>query len=103
MTGSQADDDVSIDIGDATRISRSTSLLVAPVNDEIVMMDLQHGLYYGLDDIGADIWARIETPIAFAALIDGLVVDYDAERGRIEGDVRKLISIMARHKVVLLE
>lgn len=91
------------DIVDATRISRSTSLLVAPVNDEMVMMDLDLGRYYGLDEIGADIWGRLEAPITFAALIDGLAGDYDAERAVIEDDARKLLSLMASHKVVVLD
>jgi hypothetical protein len=90
-------------IGDDTRISRGTSLLVAPVNDEIVMMDVQRGHYYGLDRIGADIWSRLETPHTFAALVDSLAADYDAERERIADDVRQLIAIMLRHQVVSLD
>lgn len=96
-------DIASVAITDDTRISRGTSLLVAAVNDEIVMMDTNRGHYYGLDRIGADIWARLEAPVVFGALVDSLAVDYDAERERIAGDVRQLLTIMHRHQVVRLD
>jgi hypothetical protein len=89
-------------IDSQTLISRSTGLLVAPVHDETVMMDVESGHYYGLDDIGSEIWQRLETPCQFDKLVDGLVADFDADRTEIAEDVRKLLSIMAEHKVVTL-
>jgi hypothetical protein len=90
-------------IAEDTRISRGTSVLTALVNDEMVMMDVPRGHYYGLDRIGADIWSRLETPVSFAALVDGLAADYAAERAEIAGDVRRLLAAMLRHQVVRLD
>lgn len=85
-------------IGGDTLITRTTSVLTAEVRDEIVMMDVDSGRYLGLDDIGGDIWRRLEAPRTFA----GLVADYDAERGVIETDLKALLADMARHKLVTL-
>ena len=87
-------------IADATIISRSSSILTAVVNGEIVMMSIQQGQYFGLDDIGSDIWKRIEPPCSFAALIDGLAHDYEADRATIVTDVQNLLGHMAKHDVV---
>ena len=89
-------------IGENTLIARSSALLAAAVHDETVMMDIASGHYYGLDEIGSVIWQRLETPCTFGVLVDGLVTDYEAERAVIAEDVRKLLSIMAEHKVVTL-
>jgi hypothetical protein len=89
-------------IDDRTLISRNSSLLAAPVNDEIVMMVLDSGVYYGLDDIGSEIWRRLETPRTFVDLIDGLAADFDADRAVIAADVRELLTVMAEHEVVSL-
>jgi coenzyme PQQ synthesis protein D (PqqD) len=94
--------DQSLHISDDTLITRNTGLLAAAVHDETVMMDIESGRYYGLDDIGSVIWQRLEAPCRFGALIDGLVADYEGDRAVIAGDVRKLLSIMAEHKVVVL-
>lgn len=87
-------------IGDDTMITRSGSLLVAQVHDETVMMDIPSGRYYGLDDIGSDIWKRLESPRKFGELVDALAAEFDAEHAIIAADVRKLLAIMASHRVV---
>ena len=87
-------------IGDATMISRSSSVLTAEVDGEIVMMSIEQGRYFGLDDIGSDIWKRIEQPCSFATLIDRLAVDYDADRATIAADVHALLGRMASQDVV---
>jgi Coenzyme PQQ synthesis protein D (PqqD) len=89
-------------ITDLTVISRSPAVLAAEVEGEIVMMSIERGSYYGLDNIGSDIWKRIEQPCSFAALIDGLVADYDADRTTITVDVRLLLDQMAGQDVVRL-
>jgi hypothetical protein len=89
-------------IDEDTLITRSDGVLAAAVHDETVMMDIASGHYYGLDDIGSVIWRRLEQPCRFGALIDALAADYDADRAVIAEDVRKLLAIMAEHKVVTL-
>jgi hypothetical protein len=89
-------------IADVTMISRSPSVLTAEVEGEIVMMSIERGSYFGLDDIGSDIWKRIEQPCTFATLIDGLAAAYDADRAAIAADVRALLDRMAEQDVVRL-
>jgi hypothetical protein len=89
-------------IGDATVISRSPSVLTAEVDGEIVMMSIEQGRYFGLDNIGSDIWKRIEPPCSFATLIDGLAADYEADRKTIATDVQNLLGRMVEQDVVRL-
>jgi hypothetical protein len=64
------------------------------------MMTVDTGYYYGLDDIGSEIWQRLETPRKFSELVDSLVADYDADRAVIAEDVRMLLTDMAAHGVL---
>jgi hypothetical protein len=89
-------------IGATTLISRSPSVLTAEVDGEIVMMSIEQGRYFGLDDIGSDIWKRIEPPCSFAALVDALAADYEADRATIAADVQALLDRMADQDVVKL-
>ena len=89
-------------IGAATLISRSPSVLTAEVDGEIVMMSIEQGRYFGLDDIGSDIWNRLEQPCSFATLVDRLVADYEADRATIAADVEALLGRMAEQDVVRL-
>jgi hypothetical protein len=87
---------------DATIISRSPAVLAAEVDREIVMMSIEHGRYFGLDDIASDIWKRIEPACSVAMLIDSLVADYDADRETIAADVRALLQRLAAQDIVRL-
>jgi len=89
-------------ITDATILSRSPTVLAAEVDGEVVMMSIERGHYFGLDDIGSDIWKRLEPPCSFSALIDGLAADYEADRATIAADVRVLLDGMLADEVVRL-
>lgn len=89
-------------IADATIISRSPSVVTAEVDGEIVMMSVERGCYFGLDDIGSDIWKRIESPCSFATLVEGLVADYEADRATIMFDVQNLLGNMVAHDIIRL-
>jgi hypothetical protein len=89
-------------VADATIVSRSPSVLTAEVDGEVVMMSIEQGRYFGLDDIGSDIWKRLDSPCSFAELIDRLARDYDADRATIAADVRALLGRMAEQDVVRL-
>ena len=41
-------------LDDATVVSRSPSVLTAEVDGEVVMMSIEQGRYFGLDDIGSN-------------------------------------------------
>jgi hypothetical protein len=89
-------------ITEKTVISRNASVLTAEVEGEIVMMSIEKGLYFGLDDIASDIWKRIEPPCSFGALVDRLVADYEADRATVAADVQTLLGRMAAQDVVRL-
>lgn len=44
---------------------------------EAVILDLDSGLYYGLEAVGARIWELLRDPIRVAALRDTLLGEYD--------------------------
>ena len=89
-------------IADITVIARSPTVLAAEVDGEIVMMSIEQGRYYGLDDIASDIWHRIEPACSFGELVDRLVNDYNADRATIARDVHALLARMAAQDVVRL-
>jgi hypothetical protein len=92
-----------IDISEATRISRNPAILAVEVDSETVMMSIDAGRYYGLDDIGTVIWTRIDPPCSFGDLVDGLAMEYEADRVTIASDVRALLDRMVQQDVVRLD
>ena len=90
------------DITGTTVVSRSPSVVTADVEGELMMMSIVHGRYWSLDDVGTDIWQRIEPPCSFDQLVDALAQEYDAERATIAADVQALLRQMLAEDVIRL-
>ncbi len=83
-------------------IARSPSVVTSVVDGEILMMSIEEGRYFGLDDVAGDVWERLATPRSFAELVGELEADYDAGRAAIESDLRALIADMRARAVVVV-
>ncbi len=71
----------------ADRIVRSDEPVWSPAGDEVVMLSVAKGKYYGLNDIAAAVWERIERPIGVGALCDSLQRSFKVSREECEADV----------------
>ncbi len=89
-------------IADATLVSRSRSVLATELHGEVVMMNIAKGVYFGLDDIGSDIWRRIDPPCTFAVLVERLARDYKTSPLVVAADVRLLLARMSEQGAVAL-
>jgi hypothetical protein len=81
-------------------IVRSGQCLSTEIDDETVLMSVESGCYGGLDDIGSDIWRRLEKPISVVELCDGLASEYDANRATIEADVLAFLSGLLEKQMI---
>ena len=68
-------------------VVRSKEPMSAVAGDALVMFSVEKGSYYGLNDIAAAIWQRIEAPVAVADLCAGLQQDFDVSREQCEAEV----------------
>lgn len=86
----------------ASRIQWSKDQLAADVDREVVILSIERGSYYGLDDIGSEIWQLLEAPIAVSAVCDALAEKYDASRAVIERDVLALLEQLAAEGLITM-
>jgi len=73
-------------------VRRSEDQIAATVDGEVIILSIERGSYFGLDDIGSKIWERLAAPIRVDALCDLLAQKYDADRPTIERDVLALLE-----------
>ncbi|WCN08582.1 PqqD family peptide modification chaperone [Marinomonas mediterranea] len=62
---------------ESTLFERNSGLIEARVDDQLVMMDIDSGTYYGLDQVGIRVWECLENPIAIADLVKTLRREFD--------------------------
>ncbi len=84
-----------------TIVSRTKDILFDSVGEEIVMMNLEQGMYYALDEIAGEIWKRIEEPISVADLCTALLKEFDVSPEDCERET--LAYLQDLHERELLE
>lgn len=81
-------------------VCRSKDVLSAAVGTDVVLMNASCDNYFGLDDIGSDIWRRMEQPIAVAQLCAALASEYAGPRGAIERDAMALLEDLLENNLI---
>lgn len=86
----------------SSNVSWCDSPLGAEVNGQFVLMDINSGVFFGLDTIAMAIWRRIEYPISVADLCSGCIADFEGNPAVIEGDVLRLLESLANHGLIMV-
>ncbi len=85
------------------KIARSPELLETSLDNEIVLMSIERGNYYGLKTTARRIWQLIEEPTTFQDLITALTNEYAASPEEIEQDLYVFLQRMLDNKIVVLK
>lgn len=81
-------------------LQRSPDLLVSSMDEEVVMMDISAGQYYGMNAVGSRIWALLETPQSIRTLCDQLLLEFEVEPKACENEVKDFLKQLFDKKVV---
>lgn len=80
------------EIGIDSTVSQSAGLVAADMDGQKVMLNIDKGKYYGLDDIGSRIWELIEKPRTVRELVAVLLQEYDVEDEICQRDVLAFLN-----------
>ena len=79
---------------------RNEAMIFTDLDDIVVMMDADQGLYYELDPVGARIWSLLETARPVAQLCNVLVEEYDVTPDTCHHDVLDFLARAAELGIV---
>ena len=71
-------------------MKRSKSTMTRRVDDEAVILDVESGRYFGLNEVGAFVWDLLEHEVTHDDLVDAVAGSFDVDRERASGDVAAL-------------
>lgn len=77
--------------------TRSAECVATEVDDALVLLDLEGGMYFALNGPAADVWEALAEPQAESALIAMLVAKYEVEPDHCAQSVDTLLEKLA-HK-----
>lgn len=72
------------------------------VGGEAVLLQMEQGVYYGLNPVAARVWQLIQTPRSISAIVSQVEQEFDVEPERCARDVLELVARLAQAKLVVL-
>lgn len=61
-------------------IARSPDIMYGDLGGEGVMMNIDAGAYYGMNEVANRIWTLADEPIRLSEVVDQLTAEYDVAR-----------------------
>lgn len=68
--------------------------------DEAVILNLESGIYYGLNEVGARVWQLLQTPQSFSAIKERLLAEYEVDTETCEQDLVAILQDLQDAKLI---
>ena len=85
------------------KLVRSEDLVEADIDNDKVMMDIESGLYFGLDAIAARIWALLEQPLSVSELVNILTQEFDVDAEQCRKDLEPFLAKLQENNLISFE
>jgi hypothetical protein len=81
-------------------VVRSPDQVSGALDGKVVLLSIENGEYYNLNEVGSRIWELLEQPVAVADLVARLQVEFDVDRGTCEREALAFLEQL-RHDNLL--
>lgn len=85
-----------------TTVRQSDDQVSTEIDNEVVLMSIEKGAYFGLNRVMSRIWKIIETPVTVSHLCAMLQSEYDVTEETCIRDVMEALGKMAEKKLITL-
>lgn len=90
-------------VGLDTIISQKEDIDVSDLNGEKVMMDLDKGKYFMLNETGSVIWDKITNERCASEIIDAIINEYDVDRDTCENKVLEYLEQLRHEELICVK
>jgi hypothetical protein len=81
--------------------SRAPNVIHETFDDEVIIVDLDTGTYFSVNQAGSDAWTLLVAGSTPAEIVDALLARYDGPRAEVERETRSFLDeLLARDLVV---
>jgi len=84
--------------GDSVRIRKD--VIFRDLEGELVLLNLETGVYFGLDAVGSRIWELLAADRCLADVVATLTSEYEVEAEACEADLARFLETLADNELV---
>lgn len=85
------------------RPRRQDGVLAQQAHGETVLLRLQDGGYYALDEVGAMIWELCDGTRALAEIVTLMCAEFEAPEATVRADVLEFVGDLRRERLLVLD
>lgn len=90
-------------INDKTMLQRSFDIINANIDDEMVLMSIDEGKYYGANKVARKLWELLENPLSFAELCQKVENAFDiSEVPNYRDEIIEFLNSMLDQKLITI-
>jgi hypothetical protein len=79
---------------------QNKEVIQSRVGDEVVMLDVESGYYFGLNSVASVIWDMMKEKIELNTLVENLMKEFDVDKATCELDTLELLEEMKGKKII---
>ena len=79
---------------------QNKEVIQSRVGDEVVMLDVESGYYFGLNSVASVIWEMMKEKIELNTLVENLMKEFDVDKATCESDTIELLEEMKGKKII---
>jgi hypothetical protein len=79
---------------------QNKAIVQSKIGEEVVMLDMDSGFYFGLNSVASVIWGMLSNEIDFESLINQLMTQFEVERSLCEADTKELLDQLLEKNII---
>lgn len=84
-----------------SKLTINDKLLSTEIDNELVLMSIDTGKYFGLNTVGSRVWELLKTPIEVTDLLNRLQEEFNVGKEQCETEVMSLLQKMLDKNLVI--
>lgn len=79
---------------------QNKEVVQSKIGDEVVMLDVESGYYFGLNSVASVIWDMMKDKIDLNTLVENLMKEFEVDKETCETDTLELLAEMKEKKII---
>jgi hypothetical protein len=84
----------------STKYIQNKKVIQSKIDEEVVMLDMDSGFYFGLNSVASTIWGKLENPISLEEMINELLNEYKIDQESCENDTMVFLNQLLEKNLI---
>ncbi len=79
---------------------QNKKVIQSKIGDEVVMLDMDSGFYFGLNSVASIIWGKLEKEVSFDEIISDLLNEYNIDKLTCENETKIFLDQLLSKNII---